>query len=97
MSSGRARRGGTHGVEEPRDVVVGGDKGALAAAAELVEEGEGVHGLVEAAAEAAEEDDGVLLCGVGGVGVSGAHAAYLDVALRALVVDERADALHDVL
>ena len=63
-----------------------------------MEEGEGVDGLVEAAAEAAENDDGVLLRGrvfTEGALVSGAHA-YLDVSLGLLVVDERADALHEV-
>ena len=63
-----------------------------------MQEGQGVHGLVEAAREAAEEDDGVLLGELvftEDALVSGAEA-YLNVAFRLLVVDERADAFHEV-
>ena len=58
-----------------------------------------MHSLVEAAAEPAEEDDGVLLREVvlaEGARVTVAEPAYLDMAFGLLVVDERADALHEV-
>ena len=58
-----------------------------------------MHRLVKAAGEPAEEDDGVLLREVvlvEGARVTVAEPAYLDMAFGLLVVDKRADALHEV-
>lgn len=96
---GHIRAETTHCIEEPSNIIISDHKDAFSPMTEFVYQGKGMHSLVKASRQASEDHDGMLLrqlLRTWGRAQQGRNRTYLDMPLRLLIFNQRANAFHEI-